>query len=202
MLLAGAACVSDAPHEPRLVERSYASMGSSLKVTIWAGDEPKAIAAADRVSREFDRLESLLSIWKDGSDVVRLNAAAGRAPVAVSRETIEVLAAARMASEWTAGKFDITFGSLADIWKFDHDQDNTVPDAPAIAARLALVDHRAVQIDAAKRTAFISRPGVRVHLGGIGKGYAVDLAVTMSEARRLPGFPDPGGWRHVCGRHQ
>ena len=115
------------------------AMGSSLKVTLWTTDEAKAIAAADRVSREFDRLESLLSIWKDGSDVVRLNAAAGRSPVEVSREMLEVLTAARMASEWTAGKFDITFGALADIWKFDHDQDNTVPDARgdqrAIAAR-------------------------------------------------------------------
>ena len=158
MLLAGAACVGDAPRDPRLVERSFASMGSSLKVTIWTTDEAKAIAAADRVSREFDRLESLLSIWKDGSDVVRLNAAAGRAPVPVSRDTIEVLTAARMASEWTAGKFDITFGALAEIWKFDHDQDNTVPDAAAIKARLPFVDHRAVQVDPAKGTAFISRP--------------------------------------------
>ena len=187
MLLAGAACAGDAPRDPRLVERSFVSMGSSLKVTIWATDEAKAGAAADRVSREFDRLESLLSIWKDGSDVVRLNAAAGRAPVAVSPETIEVLTMARMASEWTAGKFDITFGSLADIWKFDHDQDNTVPEASAIAARLPLVDYHAVQIDAAKRTAFIARPGVRVHLGGIGKGYAVDLAVTMLKSE---GFRD------------
>lgn len=187
MLLAGAACASDAPRDPRLVERSFVSMGSSLKVTIWATDEAKASAAADRVSREFDRIESLLSIWKDGSDVVRLNAAAGRAPVPVSPETIEVLTLARMASEWTAGKFDITFGSLADIWKFDHDQDNTVPEASAIAARLPLVDYHAVQTDAAKRTAFIARPGVRVHLGGIGKGYAVDLAVAMLKSE---GFRD------------
>ena len=165
--------------QPQLIERSLVSMGSSLKVSIWTTDESTAVAAADRVSREFDRLESLLSIWKDGSDVVRLNAAAGRAPVPVSPETIEVLTAARLASEWTAGKFDITFGALADIWKFDHDQDNAVPDAAAIAARLPLVDYRAVHVDTVKRTAFIARPGVRVHLGGIGKGYAMDRAVAM-----------------------
>jgi thiamine biosynthesis lipoprotein len=187
MVLAAAACASDAPHRPRLVERSFAAMGSSLKVAIWATDEAKAMAAADRVSREFDRLESLLSVWKDGSDVVRLNAAAGRAPVAVSRETIDVLTAARTASEWTAGKFDITFGALAGLWKFDHDQDNTVPGAAAIAARLPLVDHQAVQVDAAKGTAFISRPGVRIHLGGVGKGYALDRAVAMLQA---DGFRD------------
>ena len=173
--------------QPTAVTREYMAMGSQLKVTLWATDETKAITAADRVAREFERLESLLSIWKDGSDVVRLNAAAGRAPVAVSRETIEVLTAARMASEWTAGKFDVTFGALADIWKFDHDQDNIVPTAAAINTRLPLVEYQAVQVDAAKGTAFISRPGVRVHLGGIGKGYALDRAVTMLRAE---GFRD------------
>lgn len=182
-----AACGQGPEPRPFQVTREYMAMGSQLKVTLWTTDETTAIAAADRVSREFDRLESLLSIWTDGSDVVRLNAAAGQAPVPVSRDTIEVLTAARIASDWTAGKFDITFGALADLWKFDHDQDNTVPDPSAIAARLPLVDHPAVQIDTTKRTAFISRPGVRVHLGGIGKGYALDLAVAMLKS---DGFTD------------
>jgi len=182
-----AACSADSSRSPFAITRNYMAMGSQLKVTLWTTDEGKAVAAADRVAREFDRLESLLSVWKDGSDVVRLNAAAGQAPVPVSRDTIEVLAAARMASEWTAGKFDITFGALADIWKFDHDQDNTVPAAAAIAARLPLVDHRAVHINAANLTALIARPGVRVHLGGIGKGYAVDVAVAQLKA---DGFTD------------
>ena len=189
LLLAASACSGEGRRDgpPVAVTRDYMAMGSQLKVTLWTTDEARAIAAADRVAREFDRLESLLSIWKDGSDVVRLNAAAGRAPVEVSREMLEVLTAARRASEWTAGKFDITFGALTDIWKFDHDQDNTVPDAAAITARLPLVDYRAVQVDAAKRTAFISRPGARVHLGGVGKGYALDLAVTMLQRE---GFRD------------
>ena len=181
-------CAAKPPAARQLVERSFVSMGSSLKIAIWTADPSQATAAADRVAREFDRLESLLSVWKNGSDVVRLNAAAGRAPVPVSRETLEVLAAARMASEMTAGKFDITFGALADIWKFDHDQDNSVPDRTAIEKRLPLVDYRAVQVNAAKGMAFITRPGVRVHLGGIGKGYAVDRAVDLLRAANLRDF--------------
>jgi thiamine biosynthesis lipoprotein len=182
------ACAAEPRTAPReLVERSFVSMGSSLRVAIWTTDEAKATAAADQVSREFDRLESLLSVWKPGSDVVRLNDAAGRQPVAVSNETLEVLMAARIGSERTNGKFDITFGALAEIWKFDHDQDNRVPNRAAIEARLHLVDFRAVQVNAAQRTAFITRPGVRVHLGGIGKGYAVDVAVGLL---RQQGFGD------------
>ena len=181
------ACAAKPADRPALVERSFVSMGSSLRVAIWTTDEAKAAAAANQVHNEFDRLESLLSVWKPGSEVVRLNEAAGKQPVAVSNETLEVLTAARVGSERTNGKFDITFGALADVWKFDHDQDNRVPDRAAIEARLPLVDFRAVQVNAAQRTAFITRPGIRVHLGGIGKGYAVDVAVALL---RQQGFRD------------
>ena len=172
---------------PAMVERSYVAMGSQLRVAIWTTDESKASAAADHVAREFERLENLLSIWRPGSDVVRLNAAAGVGPVPVSRETLDVLEAARQGGDRTVGKFDITFGALADIWKFDHDQDNAVPTREAIAARLPLIDYRAVRIDRAAGTAFIERAAMRVHLGGIGKGYAIDRAVAML---RTEGFDD------------
>ena len=78
---------------------------------------------------EFDRLDALMSVWRAGSDVLRINAAAGERAVPVSADVREVLRTARQVSEWTGGKFDVTFGALADIWKFDHDQDNTIPDA-------------------------------------------------------------------------
>jgi thiamine biosynthesis lipoprotein len=145
------------------------------------------VAAATRVSQEFDRLETLLSVWKDGSDVVRLNQAAGMAPVRVAPETLDVLAAAEQGAAWTGGKFDITFGALTDIWRFDHDQDNVVPDRAAIEARLPRVDFRAVRLDTTAGAAFISRPGMRIHLGGVGKGYAIDRAVAML---RAAGFTD------------
>ena len=87
----------------------------------------------------FDRLDRLMSVWKTGSDIVKLNAAAGERPVPVSRDTLSVLLTARQVSEWTNGKFDITFGALSDVWKFDQDQDDTIPSPEAIAARVRLV---------------------------------------------------------------
>src|SRR5882672_4562482 len=114
-----------------LVERARPAMGSELRLTASTADEPAAVAAFDAVFAEFERLESLMSVWRPGSDIVRLNAAAGDHPVAVSPEVAEVLDVARQVSEWTDGTFDISFGALSDLWKFDHDQDNTIPD-PAI----------------------------------------------------------------------
>jgi len=176
-------------------------MGSTLQVTIWTADEPGATAASDAVFAEFDHLDRLLSVWKEGSDVLRINAAAGREPVIVSPETIEVLTAAHQVSEWTAGKFDVTFGALADLWKFDQDQDDEIPSRAAVAARLPDVDYTALEIDAAHRTAFLRRPGMRAHLGGIGKGYAVDRAAAILHGRGFHDFMiQSGGDMFVSGR--
>ena len=183
-----------------MVERSRVSMGSQLRLVAWTQDEATALDTFEHIFREFDRLEALLSVWKDGSDVVRLNQAAGAAPIAVSRDTIEVLDAAHEASVWTGGKFDITFGALADIWKFDHDQDNVVPDRAAIEKRLPLVNFEEVVTDRAAGTAVIRTPGMRVHLGGIGKGYAVDRAVALLKQRGFADFMiQSGGDLYVAG---
>ena len=175
-------------------------MGSLVELTAWTTDERAANDAFEHAFREFDRLDALLSVWKDGSDVLRMNAAAGKAPVKVSGDTIEVLAIAHDVSAWTNGKFDITFGALADIWKFDQDQDNTVPTRAQIEARLPLVDFEQVVIDRTAGTAFIRKPGMRVHLGGIGKGYAVDRAVALLKERGLRDFMIQfGGDLYVAG---
>jgi thiamine biosynthesis lipoprotein len=177
------------------------TMGSGLTVGIWTGDEPGARRALGRVFAEFDRLEAALSVWREQSDVQRLNAAAGGAAVAIGPDLVNVLEAAEEASRETGGAFDVTFGALADVWKFDHDQDNRVPTADQIAARLPLVDYRAVVVDRAAGTARITRKGVRVHLGGIGKGYAVDRAAAMLRASGFEHFSlQSGGDLYAAGR--
>lgn len=198
-LLAAGACASN-PAQPALIERSRASMGSHLRLAAWTTDEARALETFEEVFREFDRLEALLSVWKDGSDVIRLNKNAGISPVRVSDDTVAVLRAATEISELTRGKFDITFGALSDIWRFDHDQDGIVPDRQLIEIRLPRIDYRAVQVDATAHTAFINRPNVKVHLGGIGKGYAIDRAIAILRGR---GFADfiiqAGGDLYVAG---
>lgn len=198
--LATAACAAPPAPERRLVERTQVAMGSQLRLAAWTADEPSTLTAFDSVFREFERLEALLSIWRDGSDVVRLNAMAGVKPVPVSADTLEVLTVAKQAGDWTHGKFDITFGAIADIWKFDHDQDNTVPDRRAIEARLPLVDYTQVQVDRGAGTAYLGRRGARVHLGGIGKGYAIDRAIALLREHGLTDFLiQAGGDLYVAG---
>jgi thiamine biosynthesis lipoprotein len=187
--------------ELRQVARAHQGMGSEIRLTAWTEDERGALRAFAAAFDEVDRLDALLSVWRPGSDVLRINAAAGQAPVTVSPETIEVLQAAHTIAAWTQGKFDITFGALSDVWKFDHDRDERVPTTEEIAARLPHVDYRVVAVGETERTAFITRRGSRIHLGGLGKGYAVDRAAAILRAQGLRDFlVQFGGDLYVSGR--
>ena len=196
-------CARGAPDpQPRLVDRTHATMGTEVTVTAWTADETGATAAFEAVFAEFDRLDALMSVWREGSDVIRLNAAAGEHPVAVSPEVREVLAVARQVSEWTGGTFDVTFGALSGLWKFDEqDKDDRVPDRRDVLARLPLINYRDVDLDESAGTAYLKRKGMRAHLGGIGKGYAVDRAVGILHARGITDFMvQAGGDLYVAGR--
>ena len=182
------------------VTQSRVAMGSLLTVTVWTADQPAAVSAIADVFREFDRLEDLMSTWRAGSDVLRLNAAAGMGPVRLSPEVIEVLAIARRYSELSGGKFDVTFAALSGLWRFDQDLDGVVPDPAAVAARLPLIAWQDLVVDRAAGTAELRRKGMSVNLGGIGKGYAVDRATAIL---RRHGFGDflvqAGGDMYVAG---
>ena len=203
--IAASGCSPEAPaassaSRPHVVTASRLSMGSTLTLTAWTDDEAAATTAFDEVFNEFARLEKLLSTWIPDSDVSRVNRAAGVDAVTTGSELREVLATARQMSDWTGGKFDVTFGALSGLWKFDHDQDNSIPDHQAVLARLPLVDYRAIRINDAAGTVFLARKGMSIHLGGIGKGYAIDRGVAIL---RLRGFRDfmmqSGGDIYVSG---
>ena len=183
------------------IERTVVAMGSSLTVTAMSHDEQAAQRAIQLVFDDFAAVEERLSVWKPGSDVERINAAAGKAPVVVSPDTIDVLQLAIEAGDRTGGKFDVTFGALSGLWKFDHDQDNSLPEPAAIAERLPLIDYQQLVIDRAGRTAFLRRAGMRLHLGGIGKGHAIDRAARILRANGFDDFMiQAGGDLYVAGR--
>jgi FAD:protein FMN transferase len=179
---------SEPPGEHFIVERSRVSMGSEVRLTAYVSDEARALRAFEDAFDEFDRLDRMLSVWKQESDVVRVNAAAGHAAVQVHPETLEVLRTAQQVSDWTGGKFDVTFGALSGLWKFDHDQDNRIPDPAAVRARLADIDYQAIELDTNRGRVYVKRHGVRIHLGGIGKGYAVDRAAAILRADAVTDF--------------
>lgn len=186
----------------RMIERVGVAMGSDLHLTAWSTDEVAARSAFDAVFAEFERLEALMSTWRPASDVLRINAAAGDHAVPVAADVRDVLRRAREISEWTEGTFDVTFGALTDVWKFDHDQDNTIPSTEAIRARLPLIDYRQIEIDDRAGTVFLKRKGMRIHLGGIGKGYAVEHAMQIVRRAGLRDFMIQAGGDLYVGGHK
>ena len=174
-----------------IIERTHMTMGSELQLTAVAHqasqrsgllsqetvvvDERNILAAFDDAFKEVDRLDQVMSVWKPGSEILQLNAAAGDHPVKVGPDVRSVIETAAHFSDLTGGKFDITFGALSGLWKFDaQNQDNTIPTRADIERRLPFIDYHEVVVDNAAGTAFVKRKGVSTHLGGIGKGYAVD----------------------------
>lgn len=202
-VLAADACRgSTRTREHQLVERSKLSMGTELHLSAWTDDDTTTLTAFASIFDEFDRLDALMSVWKRDSDVLRINTSAGMAPVPVSAEVIDVLQVARRVSDWTDGKFDVTFGALSGIWKFDQDIDGRVPARAEIEPRLPLIDYRDVKVDETARTVLLARAGMRINLGGIGKGYAVDRAIEILKGAGVADFMiQSGGDLYLGGRH-
>ncbi len=166
-------------------------MGTHLNFAAFTSqthDEAAVRALFEAAIVEFQRIEALMTTWRPGSDLSRVNEAAGKQAVVVSRETFDVVAESLHASELSQGAFDITFESLHGLWKFDQDLDPHPPSESDIKARLSLVNYRHVHLDAQALSIFLDTPGVRISLGGIAKGYAVDRAVALLDKAGLSAF--------------
>ncbi len=185
-----------------IIERSRTAMGTYVHVTIWGNDDEKAVAAIDEAFAEFDRIDRMMTTWTDTSEVSQINAAAGTGrPVEVSPELMTVLERAQEDSRRSYGAFDITVGSFAGVWKFDEDNDGTIPPPELVAERKKLVSWRDLVLDPAHRTARLKRKGQKITLGGIAKGYAVDKAVAILRQRGFVDFiVQAGGDMYCAGR--
>lgn len=150
-------------------------MGTLVKITAVAPSEAVAQAAATAGFAEIHRLEELLSTWIPTSELARVNTSAGVRPVAVSQETMTVVQGAIQAAEMTDGGFNIAIGPAVDVW--DVIESRRIPTESELEALRPLVDLQAVHADARKQTIFLEKAGMRIDVGGIGKGYAADQAV-------------------------
>lgn len=131
--------------------------------------------AAEIVFSIFRTVDAEMSEWKDTSPLSAVNANAGIAPVAVPDDLRAVIARAIEIGDLTDGSFDCTWAALWGLWDFKADTPRPPTDAD-IAARLLLIDYKAVRIDDEAGTVSLPTPNMLIGLGGIAKGHALDRA--------------------------
>jgi thiamine biosynthesis lipoprotein len=155
-------------------QREEAIMGTRVAVELWSEDAALAQRAMDVVIEEMRRTDELMSTYKPESQLSRVNAHAHERPVPVDADIIEVVERALAMSKLSGGAFDITYASVGYLYDYRAHQR---PSEQQIAAALPGVDYRQVEVDRAAGTIRFLRPGVRIDLGGIAKGYAVDRSI-------------------------
>ena len=173
-------------------------MGTSVQVQAIGGDEGGRRAAIDEAFAAMAEVDRLMSNYRSDSELSHVNREGGRGPVVVSEPMLRVLEAAQRISVSSDGAFDVTVGPLVRLWGF-HDKIPHVPSAAELAAVRPRVGYRHLLIDSAQHTVRFAQAEMELDLGGIAKGFAVELAAGVLRAHHLGGFIDAGGNQYMVG---
>ncbi|MCH8890339.1 MAG: FAD:protein FMN transferase, partial [Myxococcales bacterium] len=171
-------CVTDPIPERGISDGRYA-MGTVLELTL-EGLEPRPAARAlDALYEVAGRLDRLLSIYQPESDISRLNRTAGQGRQRVDSEVEEILKLSIAYSELTQGAFDVTIGPVVELWMEAADRD-APPSALELAAARELVGPNRISVVSGDGVS-LAKEGMRLDLGGVAKGYALDRMLPLLE---------------------
>ncbi|MDB6172169.1 MAG: FAD:protein transferase [Chthoniobacteraceae bacterium] len=186
-----------------------AEMGLPFHITLYAADETVARQSADAAFERIAQLNGVLSDYDSGSELSRLSLSSGQGKaVPVSPDLWRVLECSQALAEKTDGAFDVTVGPLVNTWRRAR-RKQELPGAELLAEMRSRVGFKNMRLDAALHTVELLKPEMRLDLGAIAKGYAVDEALSVLRRRGIPialvggsgdmaaGDPPPDqpGWR-------
>ncbi len=196
-LLASCQGVGNAPDAVRR-ERSEVHMGTQFRIVAYADSALRAEDAMRAAFAKIAALDASMTDYDRTSELSLLSSRAVDAPVAVSPDLFAVLALAAEVAGATDGAFDLTVGPAMGLWRRARRQ-GELPTAQRLAAARAAMGAEHVALDAGAQTVRLGRPGMRLDLGGIAKGYAAQKAYEVLEAAGCPiALVDAGG-DVVCG---
>lgn len=175
--------------------RVYGANTETLKTAV-----REAFAEMRRIAELADHFPEPGSSAFQASDICRVNAQAGIRPVKVSADIFEMLQLSKNYAARTNGAFDVTIGPAMDLWGFGGKNPAVPPQAP-LAKALKLVDSTSLILDPATRTVFLKRPGMKLDLGAIAKGYATEKAIRVIQRHGIKSaLIDAGGNIRVLGK--
>lgn len=153
-------------------------MGSRFDITVVAKDSVKGEAYIQMAVMEITRIERLISSWDLKSQTTQINNNAGIAPIKVGAELFYLVERSIKISELTDGAFDISYASMDKIWKFDGSV-TSMPSEKKIKASVSKVGYKNIILNKDKTTVYLKVKGMKIGFGGIGKGYAADMAKAL-----------------------
>ncbi len=163
---------------PLVQTQSYV-FGTLVDISIYGETEDKAHTVTSHILQDFQRLHHQYHAWQSDSELSKLNQSfvAGKTPIAISPELIQMLTQAQVLSKQSEGLFNPSIGGLIGAWGFQRDEFSPVEINDASIKKLVLANPKMSDIVIKGNTAFSTNPAVKLDLGGYAKGYALDLAV-------------------------
>lgn len=172
-------------------------MGTNIYVEVWAETPVQGQLALKVVMAEMERINQLMSPYIETSELSLINASAGNQAMVISDEMFELLDKSVKISELTKGAFDITFASVGYLYNY---KENKRPDEATIASLLDAVNYKHIVLDKDNKTVFFTNGKVKIDLGGIAKGHAVDNSISLLERMGiLHGLVTAGGDTRLIG---
>ena len=165
--------VANASSSP-LLSRTRPLMSTVFRIQVDAPPDNAENVVRDAF-QEIERLETVLSEWRDDSDIAKVNSLAGKKSVKVSDDTLRVVDAGVDVSMWSRGAFDLSWAALWGLYDFRPDSIK-IPSPDEIKLRLKLIDYKNIRISKKYSTVFLKKRGMAIGTGGIAKGYALDHA--------------------------
>lgn len=198
-------CLSGRDAQPQPYRETRFLMDTAVEITAYGPEVQPAVQAA---LAEFQRIQTISDRYSPDSQVTRINQMAGIDKVVTDPSLLAMVNRAGEISQQTDGAFDISVGALTELWGVGHKGDY-VPAESEISRVLPLVDYRRVITDMADHTVFLPAEGMKLDLGGIAKGYAINRAANILRERGIQSAlinaggdiqvigPKPGGmpWR-------
>ena len=176
-----------------------AIMGTSIRVELWDEDHVAGEAAIAAVMEEMRRIDRSMSPFIETSELSLINREAALHPVVISQEMFDLLTRSLEFSRLTSGAFDITFSSVGYLYDYRR---HIKPTEAEIQRALPGINYHHIILDAEHGTVRFSQPGVRIDLGGIAKGHAVDNCIELLKKRGIThALVTAGGDSRILGDH-
>ena len=199
MIVIVACAITPERHTKAVLKRAQMHMGTVVSVTAVAPNEEVAQNVATAAFREVRRLDELFSTWIGTSELSHINAAAGRHPVPVTGDTMDILERSVEIAKLTNGGFNIAIGPAVEAWGVTERQH--IPSQEELDQIRPLIDLSQLHLNKESKTVYLAREGMRIDVGGIGKGYAADRAVeAMRQAGATAGVVALSGDMKTFGR--